>query len=396
MNEHIKSRTKREQAECQLLQVFKNIKIFEPEKHCHILTSYSDCSFGFSSAAFSLYSNGMNPRGKSRIAPFGLLYHDGIVVFSIGYFRKEGQREDEDGYLMIVAPKGNGASEKVALLAEGMLKTIQCKGVCVRFLDEKAFSVLKEMGFTAAAMSPWHPLAPQEDETFCHSDLKLSRVINHCSDNFEVLDLSDAQDKEHRRKSRLAFRRFGNFLKRNRLSFKMEKLRPTQSETARSIVKRHFSLLKEPVGSIAEDHFGIVSPEILALPNVRAYMGYLNDLPISVFVGEKIAQDTVALYTPMTLRSAADVLPALGLDPEEMVANLGELRNEPGKVQRKQGFSAVALFNQLNYFAKLAAEGLEHVKLGGSEKKELDDEKRQLGATEDQTYWAVKLRQNMR
>src|SRR3989338_2438669 len=105
--------TKREQFDSALMSLFPGlVKPFEPEKDFRIINRLKNSSFGFSSSAFALYSNGYNARGQSRLSPCGLLYSSDDSVFSIGYFRKEGDPETDDGYMMVVCPTGAGAKEK--------------------------------------------------------------------------------------------------------------------------------------------------------------------------------------------------------------------------------------------------------------------------------------------
>lgn len=394
-----KSMTRRETVEAQLVQRFPCIRPFEPERDYLVIQRYRNGNFGFSAAAFALYSNGTNPRGLSS-NQFGLLYHDGEAIFSIGYFRKEGDPESAEGYLMISAPTGRCALEKVNALVGQVLEDsrILCRGAYVRFLGESSLYTLKGMGFRAVdtGSHPWHPRAPQEDETYSHSLLDLSKVIELAPNGFRVLRLKDPRHKSYSEKSVMHFNRFSNFLERNRLTPSMERLLPSDSGLAQSIISQHFSQLRDPVGSVAADHLGVASPGILSLPDVYAYVGRINGVPVSIFIGEKLGPGLAGLYTPFTLRSEENVLhERLGLDPDECIDNLPRLRRDEERVPRKQGFRGIAIYSQLCYFAELVRNGISHVKLGGSEKKDLDDQKRQLGAEPDPTYWAVKLRQKI-
>ncbi|VVC04252.1 Uncharacterised protein [Candidatus Bilamarchaeum dharawalense] len=400
MKEHMLTGTKRERVEEKLLRKFRGMEIFEPEKHFRLFKQLQDGSFGFSPVACALYANGFNPRGASKLAPFGLIYSGDQSIFSMGYFRKEGTAYDEDGYLMIVAPKGIQVGSVIQHVTEEILadSTIPCKGVYVRFIGVRDYPDYVFRGFNLVGTdnNEWNPRAPQEDETYFHSTLDLSRVIRPNFDTFEVLDLGGTVDKEHRRKSRLAFKRFENFLRRNGLEFRMEKITGDNagaaSEVGRGLICAHFAQLTDPVGSVAEDHLGVVSPQILSLPDVKAYVGHLNNIPISIFVGEEIGPGMVGLYTPFTLRSSDHILKnLLRIDPNELIPNLPEIKDGPKQVPRSEGFSAIAVFNQIQYFAKIIIEeGISYVKLGGSEEKKLDDAKRQLGAEEDRTLWVFK------
>ncbi|MFH1520926.1 MAG: hypothetical protein ABID61_04725 [Candidatus Micrarchaeota archaeon] len=410
MNSHTLSvigRTKREIVEQKLLAKFKQVKILDPDMGTWQLDR-KEGNFGMSPAAIALYANGYNPRGVSRIAPLGLYYHEATTcstvddaVFGIGYFRKEGTSED-DSYLMLIAPTLR-ALERIAPFIEKIFQdgTIPCKGVYVRFLNEYGKNLLVGHGFHPVTFesNPWNPRAPQEDETFYHSTLWIPGILRPIlPTEFEVLDLENTENKEHRRKSRMAVQRFRNFLKRNQIDFRMQQIFPKECEHAsgigQKIIREHFSRLVDPVGSMAEDHFGVVHPKILKLPDIRASIGYLNDVPVSIFVGEGIRRsknggfDTLGLYTSITLRDNEYVLgELLGLDPYETIPNLPEIKNGPKTVSRAEGFSAISIFNLFNYFFQ---SGVEWIKLGGSEEKKLDDAKRQMGAKEDKTYWVYK------
>lgn len=393
MNTH-----KREMFERAILGKFRNIRILEPTKDFRALEGYKDSSFGFSIAAAALYANGFNPRGFTKVAPLGLIYDDGKTAFLIGYFRKQEQEMDENGYVMAICPKGSRAIEKTAEILNKILDDadIPCSGVYARFLNKAQRDLMLSYGFNDISASPWDKRAPQEDETYCHSILSLPKVIALTANKIEVLDLEHAVDKEHKRKSRLAYKRFVNFIRRNKLDFTMRKFDSEQIELATGLVCNHFSQLRDAVGSMAEDYFGILTPQVLGLPTVHSYIGYLNDLPISVFVGEELGAHTLGLYLSITSRNKELVLSQLGINADEMVENLPDLIKigEPEMVKQGTGFSAIPLFIQIAYFAKMLELGIHTIKLGGSETKDLDDMKRQLGVEPDPTYWVVKQKCN--
>jgi|GEM_PF-5361096 len=400
--------TKREAFERKVLARFGHaVQIMDPDRHYLVfkrLQPYFDGysptqdvpglysgSYGFSPSASALYANGFNPRGLSKVAPFGLLYGDFgndnlcfTSVFSIGYFRKPGSKEGEDGYMMILCPQGDASTMDLAVrFARNILceQDIPCAGVYFRFLDFVQWNTATSLGLRNISGYPWHPKAVKEDETFCHSSLFLPKVIELSGSGFRVLDLQDAPDKYHRRKSRMAFKRFENFLSRNGLEFCMKRLMSEDSEKnckiAMEIIRSNFARMDNHICSVAEDYLGICDPRIFRLPDIHAYVGYLARVPIAVFIGEEIAGGSVGLYTAITLHDARQVLPELGIAPES---------------QKAMGFSAVSMAAQMHYFANLLAKGITTVKLGGSETKELDDQKRQLGAKEDETYWLALMR----
>lgn len=391
MKQNIIPQTRREQFETRMLQRFTALEILKPEIHSRSFQTMQNGSFGFGIAAAAFYANGKNQRGSSRIAPFGLVFDKYDDLFVIGYFRKPGSAENDDGYAMFLCPKGEGVAGVVAGFAEEMLADpeLRCAGVYARFLSRRMRDELLIRGFSSVSSqyAPWHQLAPQEDETFCHSRLYLPEVLTLDGTNFHVRDLSNAKDKDHRRKSRMAFQRFGNFLSRNSLGYHLEKMRldGSDSETAMKIIRSYFASIGETCGSVPEDYLGLVDPKILGFARVHAYLGYLGNVPVSVFIGEELQHQIhylslpgqIGIYASISMRNKEEVLPALGLDPKD---------------KRSDGFSAISIVAQLYYFAKLFAQGITLVKLGGSEKKSVDDAKRQLGAEEERTYWVFKGR----
>lgn len=55
-----------------------------------------------------------------------------------------------------------------------------------------------------------------------------------------------------------------------------------------------------------------------------------------------------------------------------------------------RGFSAISQYCYLRLFNELMGQGIEWVNVGGSETEDLDKFKRQLGATLEPSYWAVR------
>ena len=83
--------SKRESVEISLMNEFEHVRPFNPDSR--ILGSYKDGTFGLSNLSYALYSTGHSLRGASS-NKFGLIYEDGSMIFSIGYFRKEYDTED--------------------------------------------------------------------------------------------------------------------------------------------------------------------------------------------------------------------------------------------------------------------------------------------------------------
>lgn len=346
------SETKREAVEEILLDGFGQIRPYAPEMS-GVVNRYKDGSFGVSNLAFALYSNGLNPRGRSSKHPHGLVFEDGETLFSIGYFRKEIDPEDADGYLFVVAPRGKNVAEKIAKIVSVVeIEGAPCKGVYARFLRPEQYQELLGSGFLTAEESPWHPLSPQEDETYSHS----------------VLDISVPP----RRKTRQAGKRFGNLLQRNGLSYSLEALSPEDAETfAKPLIDSHLGMLRrtgKAIGSTPEDHYNLLEPGLLNLRDVHAFLGYLQGVPVSVFVGELLSSVRFGLYTPFTLRDAGKI---------PLIAD-------------KTGFTAMPTYAYVQMFEMLRQKGVSEVHMGGSELPSLDEFKKQMGAKEDKTYWAFK------
>jgi hypothetical protein len=353
--------TRRDIAESILLNKFKGVVRPYTPKESGIIEKYKDGSYGLSNLAFALYSNGLNPRGRSSRYPYGMVFEDGETLFSIGYYRKELEPEESDGYLFVVAPRGKNATKKIMKFTDVAISDckILCKGVYVRFLARKQQDELLYEGFVSVDESnnPWHQSAPREDETFSHSLITLNDITN--------------------RKLRLASNRFDNFLKRNGLEYNLRRYHGKEDhDTAKLIIRKHFEMLRKmgrQISSVPEDHYNSIDPNLTKLNSVFSYLGFLDDcVPVSLFVGEKVSDRRVALYTPFTIRNVDEIL-----------------GNEP---ERKRGLTAMPIGAYLTLFEDLKSNGIEEVLLGGSELKSLDDFKREMGAKPDPSYWTVKLK----
>ncbi len=337
------------------------------------LEQCGDGSFGLSNLSFALYSNGHNVRGKSTHHPYGLLYNDGKVLFSIGYFRKEHDPPTEAGYLFIVAPRGADSVRLVTYFSNEALQNseLPCKGVYVRFLSVGQYIGLLHRGFLPVKEHPWHDDSPEEDETLTNSLLMINDVLEG---DGTIKTLPNGNNK-----SRLTHNRCKHFLARNVLTYTLRPYSLEMYDFARHILEQHFATLdqhEKRIGSTAEDHFNSIDLKFLELPSFKAYVGYLGDVPVSYFAGEHVSDSRFALYTPFTLRSAELVLPRAGITDNET----------------KKGFSALPIFSYIELLKKLKADGIDEVLFGGSEHIDLNRIKRQLGCKNDPSYWAVKLR----
>ena len=368
--------TKREMAERVLLDRFPEIKPYSPELS-KVVESYKDGTFGVGNLAFALYSNGHNLRGRSTKYPYGLVFFDGESFFSVGYYRKEYDSEDSDGYVFFVAPRGKNATQRVTDLSHRILndEEIPCNGIYTRFLTLDQYVDLLNRGFLPAKEHPWHDDSPEEDETLTSSLVRIDDILTN-EGNVKTLGYGS---KNTRSKSRMTHNRFENFLGRNGLEYSLRRYNPQDFEMAKSIVEAHFNILGEngePIGSTAEDHFNSIDPKLTEVESVRAYLGLLSGVPVSYFAGEKLSDSRFALYTPFTLRSPELVLPQVGFENGET----------------DKGFSAMPIFSYIELMKELRKEGINEVLFGGSEHRDLNRIKRQLGCRNVPSYWAVKVK----
>jgi hypothetical protein len=347
--------TKRDIMEGILLKKFESVRPLNPEE-TSVINKFKDGTFGVSMLALSLYSNGHNLRGRSSKYPHGLIFEDGKTIFSIGYYRKETDHEYEDGYLFIVAPRGEGVVEKID-----------------SFLNLDQYLRLLLRGFLPAKESPWHPEAQEEDETYSNSVIDIERIISTNNSGDLKINLIPNLNRRSRKRVRLGHNRFSNFLKRSGLKFTLKQYSKDDFGSALSIIKNHFEILKtkdKDIGSTPEDYFNILN--VCSMKGMIAYIGYLGNQPVSFFVGELLNHERLGLYAPFTLR-----------DPDLV------LRNKPNNIS---GFTAMPLYAYLMLFKELRTKGIKEVHLGGSELPDLNRFKRQLGAKEDPSYWVVKMK----
>lgn len=369
--------TKRDIAERVLLDKIPEIKPYAP-KESKIVERHKDGTFGVSNLAFALYSNGHNLRGTSSNHPYGLVYNDDESIFSIGYFRKESDPPDSIGYLFFCSPRGGRSIEKIKDLTAKVLDDPQfpCKGVYLRFLSLRQYLELLKEGFLPIKENPWHPEAPEEDETYTNSIVTLSDLITPLPSKETRVNPIPGGSRSLRRKVRDAHNRFRNFLDRTTLNYELRGLQESDLSYAHFIVDKHFEMLRrkgKDIGSTPEDHLNSLDPELLNLEGVKAYIGFLQGKPVSIFVGEKLSKDRFGLYTSITLREIK-VAEELSLNDDESI-----------------GFTAMPTYSFIQLFCKLQEEGIKEVNLGGSETPDLNKFKRQLGCRSDPSYWGVKL-----
>lgn len=370
------SKSKRDIAETILMHKFSQIKPYTI-LDSDLIENNKDGTFGVSNLAFALYSNGYNLRGRSFYHPQGLLYSDGETLFSIGYYRKEHDSVLEDGYFFFIAPRGDNASPKIKDLAEKICgdPEIHCKGVYVRFLNLNQYKELLNLDFLPAKEHPWHGDSPEEDETLVNSLLRIEDIL----DAENKIKLLNYGSRNTRRKTRDSYHRFSNFLDRTRLKYTLKRFAPEDSEIAKTVIQQHFKYLSEngkQVGSTLEDYFNLTHPELTSLKSVRCYIGYLGDDPVSYFAGEMVSEKRMALYANFTLRSSKSLLPEVDI--------LDKCKSK--------GFSAMPLFSYVSLLQELRNRGVIEVLFGGSEHRDLNRIKKQLGCKNNPSYWAVKIK----
>lgn len=371
-------KTQRDLVEEILLREFEHVRPFTPEEHLTV-ARYKDGSYGLSSLAFALYSNGHNRRGKSSRFPYGLLFEDGESIFSIGYYRKEHDPATEDGYIVLVAPRGKEVGEKVHAFADMLLRDgrIPCKGVYVRFLTLEQYLPLLNKGFSPAKESPWHPESPEEDETLSHSIIPLDALLSTCQGVVDV-NPQPGLPPNSRRHARDAYNRALNLIHGSGCTYELRPYHPEDRATARWIIWNHLTMLADggkAVSSTPEDYENMVDPALLEQEGMFAYLGSFDSFGISLFVGEQLTPERSALYTSISQRDPRLVY--VSMPPPETTCRV---------------FSALPTFGLIEMLAELQRKGYKEVHLGGSELSSLNKFKRCLGARPDQTYWAVKLR----
>lgn len=343
-----------------------------------ILNKFKDGSFGFSYLGIMLYANGYNFKGQSSKYPQGLLYYDGDNVFGLGFFRKT--LDAKKGHLHIIAPRGKTWTTAVYNFINQVrhISDIPKTSIYIRHLSEANYKELIDSGYNyaPAQADPWHLTAHSEDETYNHRLIQLDHIIGYNDEGtLEIKTLQGDESKDFRRKAKLAYNRFTNFLDRNKLEFSLEPYDPyKQKEEAKNLVRTHFRSLKNAVGSTPEDYFNLVykvPPSEQERKEFFAYLGYLRNenerIPITLFIGEKINFNTVAMYATFSLRDEKIL-------PEKCDTT---------------GFTAISQYAYLRVFDRLYKAGIDYVDLGGSEVEDLDRFKRQLGAKEVPTYWLV-------
>ncbi|MFF5983182.1 hypothetical protein ACFY78_30490 [Streptomyces olindensis] len=369
----------RDEFEARLESLFGD-KLCPVEESFDAIQRFKDGSFAMGHLGLMLYTNGYNLRGTSTRHPNGLVYHDGENLFGVGYFSKE---DSPAKHLHIVAPKGPGKVAAVtsfitAVREAGLART----SVYVRHLAPEDHAAFLDAGFAPVSKDPWHPVAPEEDETHPNRVYYLDTLLDEQPDgSLRVRNLPGEEHRRYKSKNRLACRRFENFLQRNdHLRFQVRPYGYTEPETrkARAIVEGYFEARREQgtlVGSTPEDYRALITQRPGG-QNERDYFAYLGglflpdgeEIPVLFFAGERTGPRRASLYCTMTMRF-----------PERLT----------GVLKDPTGFTAIPQYVWLTVFQKMWRHGIREVDAGGSEVKGLDDQKRQLGGRAEKTHWVV-------
>jgi len=375
------SETERERLERLILKEFRGVAAIDGS-HLATLRPFKTGDFMPSLLGLMLYCNGHSLRGTSRTNPNGLIYADDTTLFGIGVFRKT--IASPDWHVMISGPwsRGHGGRDTSIATVDRFIHRLRTLGVrhetYVRHLDQESYDRFRARGYVPIDARPWDPVAPSEDETYSHSRIYLPDIIGP-PPQYEIQTLRGGGNRGHRVKARLSFNRFSNFLDRNNLALVVRDYTRANRSTAELLVRHHFNVLKNPVGSTPEDYLALIEfdPE-QGGDQYFGKMGFLESAgggsgvpqpptPILLFLGEKTNTTTVALYATFANRHSA-VLDSC-VDPT--------------------GFSAISQFAYLLLFRSLREHGIDWVDVGGSETLSLDTFKRQLGATQRVTRWVV-------
>lgn len=390
--QQLEIKTQRDQIEQLLLQYFPESIHRVDNQNYQRINRVKNGHFARSMLGIMLYANGYNLRGTSTHNPNGLIYDDGKHFFGIGIFKRT--LSSKSSHLMVVAPIGEDVHKlveaflsKIDILLEEHKATDLLAESYVRHIELDQYQQYIDMNYVPVIEAPWDEEAPAEDEEKNHKLIKLTDMIelDADGDGYTVKTLQGQNSRSFRTKAKMANNRFENFLTRCDYQLKIIDYNLKYQDIAEKLVIRHFGSLKNPVGSTPEDYFNIVRyqpPE-----NCQQYfakIGFLQptsqnaidldegSIPIMLFIGEKVAADKVAFYATFALRDT-DVLPS-HIDT--------------------RGYSAISQYCYLQLFNMLMKQGVEWVNVGGSETDDLDKFKRQLGATLEDSYWAVRLKQS--
>ena len=327
-------------------------------------------NFGLSLGGALLYAQ----CGDSSLRSPGLVVMGPGYTFGIGLYEVEGTINAH-----LIAPSGSQWVAGVLEFTKWLLRNGSDR-VYVRFLPiESSQNLPARLFLDPSDQYRWCPKAPYEDETYCHRLIDLEEIVEVTQDGFKIQPLVVNGSKNFRNKFRHAHSRFENFLSRNQLKYELVCLsQPAQLWSYKSIVDRHFSHLREhgrAVGSTSLDYEQMLRFFPCNSERSIAFVGQLINssqkcLPVSLFLGEFTSPSSGGLYCTITDRD------------ENLVRREFHLIDT-------QGLTAIGQYAYGQIFAKLRSLGWKHVDLGGSETKELDRFKQQIGCKEHKTVWRV-------
>ncbi len=337
----------------------RHLRAFQPQHDRAGFERVKGGKFHHSATAIALYLS-KYPKSAVHQEKFGYLYKRGNELLAFGVF----QGMDDKKYGFIVPISAPAAT--VSNMARYALKEFKLSGIYVRFLGVKEFSTLLSpiFNFVPAKEKPWHPDAPEEDETLSNSIIHIPRVVDAVENRKGLRDIRQSYNR--------MVRLFDNTGSR----FSLVKIETREHiEKASEIVRMHLGAIDRKgklVSSSPEDYEGILQPEILTLPSVRAFLGCINDLPVSVLIGDMTGLGTAGLYAAITLR-----------DQEYVGAAINDY-----DTTKHPRLSALSTFAIYSYLKHLGENGVVDIDLGGSEHADLNKWKRHLGAEYQPTYWA--------
>lgn len=418
-------KTARDAVENVLLQTFgEHLKPLD-ETAIPAINSHKDGAFGRSYLAYQLYANGQNSHSVSTQHPRGLFYNDGDTIFGVGvFFRPE---EPNTPCVHVIAPHGSQWIDTVNQFADTLEKALPEAKVFVRQLTFDQYRDLQVVPnlnriivnspelreaypkvtaaskWTAIEADPWIAQArgaaagfgaPQEDETFQSSVIHLGTMLRKPEESmFNNLPPESGASGNSRSMARRNYNGFQNFLDYNGLEFVFEPYDISKKEDAKALVESHFQKLREngkDVGSTSADYVNLYStaPENATDAGLHMFVGYVGvkgqpetRKPVSFFGFEEIGgtgPKTVGGYATITSYSP-DAIAGLPL-------------NTSGDKDPMIGYQNIATYAIGQVFHALQGRGVEVVKLGGSETRDLDEGKQKYGATTEDTRWATRLK----
>ncbi len=352
-----------------------NLAPFQPLTDSQFVDAAKRGRFHQSSCALALYSNAFTQKAMfpPDLAPYGYIHKVLGEQFSFGVYRRY------DGELFGSILPLTSHLETIATFTRRAMSELPIRGIYVRFLKFPQYArLVTECGFSPAKEEPWLPDAPEEDESLSHSRVDLDKVFSE--DGTLVYP-----------PLRKNYKRATNFLDRTGLDYRLHKLTVAGLPIALDIVKMHFDMIEKKgklVGSTFHDYLGLLQTDIIGLKSVSAYLGFIGELPVSVFIGESNGERSISGYAGITLRNIDYVI---GTSTEERSLQDDDYPDGgPESSSVLIGASAIPTYVFIRLFSQFHSEGFRYFYLGGSEHADIDTWKhKRMGAAKDPTYWAV-------